>query len=131
MRRSITIAVSVAALASFAAYGSAFAQGVEVYVGPPAPYYYSPGPYVQYGYAPPAYGYYGYAEPGVVVYPRGRDVAFLYAASKPSHWPVTIRPQMIRICMSYSLVSFLPRTQSNPSAGALKSSGVCPQNPFS
>jgi hypothetical protein len=72
MRRSITIAASVAALASFAAYGSALAQGVEVYVGPPAPYYYSPGPYVQYGYAPPAYGYYGYAEPGVVVYPRGR-----------------------------------------------------------
>ena len=65
MRRSI-IAASAAAIASFAGYGSALAQGVEVYVGPPAPYYYSPGPYVQYGYAPPAYGYYGYAEPGVV-----------------------------------------------------------------
>ena len=71
MRRFI-IAASVAAIASFAGYGSALAQGVEVYVGPPAPYYYAPGPYVQYEYAPPAYGYYGYAEPGVVVYPRGR-----------------------------------------------------------
>ena len=72
MRRWITVAASVAALASFAGYGSALAQGAEVYVGPPAPYYYSPGPYVQYGYAPRVYGYYGYAEPGVVVYPPGR-----------------------------------------------------------
>jgi hypothetical protein len=50
MRRSI-IAASAAAIASIAGYGSALAQGVEVYVAPPAPYYYSPGPYVQYGYA--------------------------------------------------------------------------------
>ena len=64
MRRFI-IAASAAAIASFAGYGSALAQGVEVYVGPPS--YYAPGPYVQYEYAPPAY-----AEPGVVVYPRAR-----------------------------------------------------------
>ena len=42
MRRFI-IAASAAAIASFAGYGSALAQGVEMYVGPPAPYYYSPG----------------------------------------------------------------------------------------
>ena len=68
MHRSVIMAASAAVLASFAGYGSASAQGVEVYVGPPG-YSYSPGPYVQYGYSPPVYGYY---EPGVVVYPRGR-----------------------------------------------------------
>ena len=36
MRRSI-IAASAAAIASFAGYGSALAQGVEVYVGPAKP----------------------------------------------------------------------------------------------
>jgi hypothetical protein len=71
MRRRMIVAASTIAIVSFAGYGSASAQGVgvEVYVGPPALYYYSPGPYVQYGYAPPVYGYY---EPGAVVYPRGR-----------------------------------------------------------
>ena len=64
--------LAIACMTTVAAPTAWSAQGVEVYVGPPAPYYYSPGPYVQNGYAPPAYGYYGYAEPGVVVYPRGR-----------------------------------------------------------
>ena len=64
MRRSMIAGALAAAVASFAGYGSASAQGVgvELYVGPPA-YAYEPGPYVQYGYGPPAYGYYGYAEP--------------------------------------------------------------------
>jgi hypothetical protein len=71
MRCSIIATLSAVAIASVGAYGSAHAQGVEVYVGPSLPYSYAPPPYVEYGYAPPAYGYYEYSSP-YVVYRPGR-----------------------------------------------------------
>jgi hypothetical protein len=69
MRRSIVAAASIAAVASLAAYTGASAQGVgvEIYVGPPASYYYGPAPYVAYDYAPDADSYYA---PGITVYRR-------------------------------------------------------------
>jgi hypothetical protein len=68
MRRSV-IATLAAATATLAIVGTARAQvGVEVYVGPPAAYYYGPGYYVANDYEPGAYSYY-YA-PGITVYRR-------------------------------------------------------------
>jgi hypothetical protein len=67
MRRSV-IATLAAATATLAIVGTARAQvGVEVYVGPPAAYYYGPGYYVANDYEPGAYSYYA---PGITVYRR-------------------------------------------------------------
>jgi hypothetical protein len=68
MRRSIRAALSAAAIAVFGLTAAAHAQsvGVDVYVGPPAPYY-PTGPYPY----PPGVHYETYG-PAVVVYPRRR-----------------------------------------------------------
>jgi hypothetical protein len=59
------------ALAVFGFAGTANAQGVgvELYVGPPAAYYYGPPAYA-YDYEPGAYSYYA---PGITVYRRSRS----------------------------------------------------------
>ncbi|KAB2913717.1 MAG: hypothetical protein F9K29_15945 [Hyphomicrobiaceae bacterium] len=62
MRRSIALAVCMAAAALLGSHAGASAQsvGIEIYTGPPpAPYAYSyePSHRVRYGYRPHVYGY--------------------------------------------------------------------------
>jgi hypothetical protein len=71
MRRSMMAALA-AASAMLGTYSNTSAQGVgvEIYVGPPASYYYGPAPYAAYDYEPGAYSYYA---PGITVYRRRSD----------------------------------------------------------
>jgi hypothetical protein len=70
MRRLMMTLPVAMAMFGFAGTANAQAIGVELYVGPPAAYYYGPPPYAVYNDNDYESGAYSYYAPGITVYRR-------------------------------------------------------------